>query len=142
MEQNTHRRADADLVGRPTQLGEGSATVELRTTERMAVDEHGLVHGGFVFGVADYAAMLAVNDEYVVLGKAESRFLAPVRAGETVVAHARILNVEERKRHVECEVLVGNSRVFVGSFTAVILGRHVLDNGAGAARRGAPTGNS
>jgi acyl-coenzyme A thioesterase PaaI-like protein len=48
----------------------------------MVVDAHGLVHGGFVFGLADYAAMLAVNDPNVVLGAAEARFLKPVRRGD------------------------------------------------------------
>jgi acyl-coenzyme A thioesterase PaaI-like protein len=44
----------------------------------MAADQRGLVHGGFTFGLADYAAMVAVNDPNVVLGAAEVRFLAPV----------------------------------------------------------------
>jgi acyl-coenzyme A thioesterase PaaI-like protein len=48
----------------------------------MAVDDRGLVHGGFVFGLADHAAMLAVNDPNVVLGAASTRFLKPVRVGE------------------------------------------------------------
>lgn len=43
------------------------------------------------FGLADYAAMLAVNEPTVVLGKAEVRFLKPVKVGERLLARTRIL---------------------------------------------------
>ena len=58
--------------------------MELLTNRSMAVDETGLVHGGYIFGLADYAAMIAVNHPNVVLGSSEVKFLKPVRAGETV----------------------------------------------------------
>ena len=47
----------------------------------MAADGRGLVHGGFTFGLADFAAMCAVNDPNVVLGAATCKFLAPVQVG-------------------------------------------------------------
>lgn len=50
----------------------------------MKVDSHGLIHGGFLFGAADYASMLAVNDPNVVLASAEVRFLRPLKSGDTV----------------------------------------------------------
>ncbi len=99
----------------------------LDTTHQMTVDEQGLVHGGFVFGVADYAAMLAVNDPNVVLAGAQSRFLKPVRQGDRAVAHARTLATEGRKHEVAVEVSVGSTRVFEGTFTCVVLGHHVLE---------------
>src|SRR3954469_7688999 len=105
MTPNTHSRIDAALVGVPLALSEGRATVELRTTAAMAVDERGLIHGGFVFGLADYAAMLAVNDPNVVLGGAETRFLKPVRVGERLEARARIEETDGRKNRVKVEVL-------------------------------------
>ena len=99
----------------------------LGTTQPMAVDEQGLVHGGFVFGLADYAAMLAVNDPNVVLTGAQSRFLKPVRRGDRAVAHARTVATEGRKHEVLVEVSVGSTRVFEGTFTCVVLERHVLE---------------
>ena len=38
------------------------AVAALTTDPEMAADDRGLVHGSFTFGLADYAAMLAVND--------------------------------------------------------------------------------
>ena len=66
MEPKTHLGADPALCGHIVEIGQGSARVALDTTEQMIVDGQGLVHGGFVFGLADYAAMLAVNDPYAV----------------------------------------------------------------------------
>jgi len=46
----------------------------------MAVDQMGLVHGGFTFGAADFAAMAAVNDPNVVLVSSECRFFKPCKS--------------------------------------------------------------
>jgi len=127
MEPKTHLAADPDLCGQVVELGEGSAEVMLETTEAMVVDAHGLIHGGFVFGLADYAAMLAVNNPYVVLGAAQSRFLKPVPRGARVVALAQTASVEGRKHEVHVAARVGADTVFEGTFTCFVLERHVLE---------------
>ncbi|WP_084211957.1 MaoC/PaaZ C-terminal domain-containing protein [Geoalkalibacter subterraneus] len=93
----------------------------------MAADERDLVHGGFTFGLADYAAMLAVNDPNVVLGAAQVRFTGPVKVGEALVARAEVQLAEDKKRQVECSVSVGDQKVFQGTFTCFILGHHIFD---------------
>ncbi|WP_456365114.1 PaaI family thioesterase [Thermococcus sp.] len=128
MEQKTHRLASERLVGRPVKIEEGYAEVGLLTTEEMTVDEYGLVHGGFTFGLADYAAMLAVNEPTVVLGKAEVRFLKPVKAGELLTAKAEVREDLGRKRVVWVEVLnERKERVFEGTFHCYVLEKHVLE---------------
>jgi acyl-coenzyme A thioesterase PaaI-like protein len=127
MEVHTHHAIDRRLVGVPEALGEGTATASLPTLPEMAADARGLVHGGFVFGLADYAAMLAVNDPNVVLGAAEARFLAPVVVGEVVRAVATRTGVERRKHTVEVVATVGEREVFRGTFTTFVLEAHVLD---------------
>jgi acyl-coenzyme A thioesterase PaaI-like protein len=132
IEPATHRAIDRRLCGRPVDLGPGRARVELLTVPEMAADEHGLVHGGFVFGCADYAAMLAVDHPLVVLSAAEVRFLKPVRVGETVVAEARLTEEDGRRRRVEVTVERAAAAgaveaVFTGSFRCAVLDRHVLD---------------
>jgi acyl-coenzyme A thioesterase PaaI-like protein len=126
MEPKTHLAADPRFCGTPEELSEGSARVALDTIDAMVVDAHGLVHGGFVFGVADYAAMLAVNDPNVVLGAAETRFLKPVRRGDRLVASARTLGSQGRKHEVRVEATVNSDKVFEGTFTCFVLEQHVL----------------
>lgn len=128
MEADTHPSIDAELVGEIVALDPGRATVGLTTTTRMAADERNLVHGGFVFGAADYAAMLAVNDPNVVLGAAETRFLAPVQVGQRVELTAHIAEPGSgKKRIVDVEGSADGVAVFRGTFTCFVLDRHVLD---------------
>jgi acyl-coenzyme A thioesterase PaaI-like protein len=128
MELKTHKNASPKLVGRLVSLEEGvEAVAELDTFDEMSVDELGLLHGGFTFSLADYAAMTAVNHPNVVLGGAECRFVAPVKAGDTMVARASVKGGEGRRRDVEVDVSVGERKVFEGVFKCYILDKHVLE---------------
>ncbi|HBM97497.1 TPA: thioesterase [bacterium UBP9_UBA11836] len=127
MEIKTHLGIDKQLCGQVVQLGEGEAVVNLTLTQNMSADVRGLVHGGFIFGLADYAAMLAVNDPNVVLGAAETRFLKPCQVGEIVEAHAKVVGEAGKKRIVEVSCKRGDVEVFKGSFTCFVLDKHVLD---------------
>ena len=124
---NTHLGIDRSLCGQEVALEEGHASVELTTIAAMAADARGLVHGGFVFGAADYTAMLAVNDPNVVLGAAEVRFVAPVRVGEVVRCEAVRTSVEGRRHVVAVICRVSGREVFTGTFTTFVLDAHVLD---------------
>ena len=134
MEPRTHLRIDPAWCGTPVELREGSAEVELLTRPEMAADEQGLVHGGFVFGLADYAAMLAVNEPNVVLASADVSFLKPVRVGERLLAIAAVGDVEGRKHRVHCAVRGADGDVLQGRFTCVVTRQHVLEprEGGGA----------
>ena len=122
----SHHRINQKLCGTPVRLEPGYCEVELVPGEEMAADDFGLVHGGFVFGMADYAAMLAVNDPNVVLGAAEVRFLKPCRQGERIMAEARVKEGKGKKRMVEVIVRGGADVVFEGNFTCFVLEEHVL----------------
>jgi acyl-coenzyme A thioesterase PaaI-like protein len=126
MKPNTHLAISSTWVGTPVDLSEGRAVVQLITRTEMCADDAGLVHGGFAFGLGDYAAMLAINDPNVVLGAAETKFLAPVRCGEVMVATAEVLTEQGKKREVECHIAVGDRIVFQGRFTCFVLAQHIL----------------
>lgn len=127
MKVNTHEKADARLLGTPILLEKGTAVVELTATEEMTIDNRGLIHGGFTFGLADYAVMLAVNDPLVVLGSADVKFTAPVKVGESMVATGVVDAVKGRRRDVSVEVSVGEKVVLEGTMACYVLQRHVLD---------------
>ena len=93
----------------------------------MRVDERGLVHGGFVFGLADYAAMLAVNPPNVVLGSAQTRFVKPVVCGDSLAAEATVVGRDGRKRIVAVDVQRGGDLVFRGEFVCFVPDEHILD---------------
>ncbi|WP_457594385.1 hotdog domain-containing protein [Hydrogenimonas sp.] len=126
LELKTHRRIDQSLCGTLLELQDGYAKVELETTRQMAVDEMGLIHGGFTFAAADFAAMAAVNDPNVVLVSSECRFLSPVKVGDRVLFEAKELYKESRKRKIHVIGTFEDIKVFEGEFMAVVLERHVL----------------
>lgn len=131
---NTHLKINKELNGTPIEITEKSSKVELTVIDLMKVDEKGLIHGGFIFGMADYAAMIAVNHPNVVLGGANVKFIKPTKEGDHLIAEA-ILRNDERiimKNGVEkiiVDVVIKREDliVFEGEFTCFILKKHVLD---------------
>jgi acyl-coenzyme A thioesterase PaaI-like protein len=122
----THTKIDQRLCGRPLAVEEGFSRVELLTTGEMAADDSGLVHGGFVFGLADYAAMIAVNHPNVVLGAAEVKFVKPVQVGQTIHAEARLAEKKGKKHRIDVAVHLADQEVFRGEFICFALDTHVL----------------
>ena len=126
MKLNTHLKIDQTLNGTVIELKKGYAKIALQTTSIMIADAEGLVHGGFIFGAADFCAMAAINDPFVVLAKSEVKFLAPVKEGEVVVLQGHICEEKGNRATVEVTGAVKEKKVFIGTFYTVILEKHVL----------------
>lgn len=122
----THELINTHYSGELKELKEGYAKVSLLTNEEMRVDSYGLVHGGFIFCAADFAAMAAVNNPNVVLSAATSSFLAPVRVYDEVVFTAKLRHKEGRKREVYVTGHVLDIKVFEATMKTVVLDKHVL----------------
>ena len=129
IEVRTHSQVDENLCGRVQQLEVGRCSIEFEALHSMRADSTGLVHGGFLFSAADYAAMLAVNEPTVVLAGAEVQFVRPCRVGDKVEVNARITVMDSRKPIVEVVALDGTkAEVFRGTFKCVVPSRHVLES--------------
>jgi len=128
VELKTHLAINQSLCGELLSIDEGIAIVKLNTTSQMVVDDHKLVHGGFIFGAADYAAMVAVNHPNVVLGSAEVKFLKPSISGDAVTLKATVAEASGKLRRVDVEgVDEGGTKIFAGVFTCFVLEKHVLE---------------
>ncbi len=125
--QNTHLKINADLCGRVVEITDKGSKITLKINSNMAVDDKGLTHGGFIFGLADYAAMVAVNHPNVVLGAANVKFLKPTKVGDTLIAMATKQEASGKKQVIKVDVQRGEVVVFSGDFTCFVLEKHVLD---------------
>ena len=125
-ELQTHVGISSELCGELSSLAPGRSAARLTITAPMQADSSGLAHGGFIFGLADYAAMAAVNHPNVVLGSAESRFIKPARVGDTLEAEAAVREEAGKKRIVDVVVRRGETEMFTGRFTCFVLDNHVL----------------
>ncbi|GAB1640391.1 hydroxyphenylacetyl-CoA thioesterase PaaI [Krasilnikovia sp. MM14-A1259] len=89
-----HEMFDRDTASRSLGMeliaaADGTAEVRMPVTEAM-VNGHDIVHGGFVFLLADTAFACACNSHgpVTVAAGADIAFLRPVRAGDVLVARA------------------------------------------------------
>ena len=126
MKQNTHFKVNNKLSGEPIELREGYSKIKLQTSLDMIADNSGLVHGGFTFSLADYAAMLAVNHPNVVLGGSKSRFLLPVIEGDVLIAEAQLVRTEGKKIIVDVNVKRNEDIIFTGEFICFTPEKHIL----------------
>jgi acyl-coenzyme A thioesterase PaaI-like protein len=127
MKLNTHLNIDTKLNGEVVELLDNYAKVKLTTNDMMIADDRGLIHGGFIFGAADFCAMATVNDPYVVLGKSEIKFLAPTFIGDVVIFESSIKEDKGSKKTVEVSGYIDNKQVFIGDFTTITLDKHIKD---------------
>jgi len=122
----THLEIDMSLSGKVVALDSGYSRVVLHTTNAMRADRFDLVHGGFIFSAADFAVMSAINDENVVLGSANVKFVAPVKVSQVVVLEAKVKESKGKKRVVDVVGKVEKKEVFKGEFVCFVLEKHVL----------------
>lgn len=122
----THQNINRALCGELVSIEEGKAVVSFTPQRETEADSYHLVHGGFTFGAADFAAMAAVNDPNVVLAEARVRFLAPVEVGKTVVFEAVSSHTSTRTCDVHVIGRMGEIKIFEGNFKAVVLDKHPL----------------
>ena len=127
MEKLTHREINEKFSGNPIEMKENYAKVKLTTTSEMILDKTGLIHGGFIFSMSDYAAMLAINKPTVVLGGANCRFILPVKEGEELIAEAMLSRVNGKKLIVDVNVKREGEIVFIGEFYCFAPEKHVLN---------------
>jgi len=116
----THERINQDLCGEIEKLEHGYVNLKLVTTHEMIADSMGLIHGGFIFSAADFAAMAAVNERNVVLVASDCQFLSPVKFGDIVNFTAKVRHKEGRKRNVHVTANVLDIKVFEGEFKTVV----------------------
>ena len=122
----THEKINHNFSGEIQKLQNGYVELKMPTIPEMLADNHGLIHGGFIFSAADYAAMLAVNEKNVVLVASDCQFLSPVKFGNVVTIIAKVRHKEGRKRNVHVTGYVLDIKVFEGEFKTVVTDRHVL----------------
>jgi len=127
IELKTHTKIDQNLCGKLVELEPRKyAKVKFEAIEQMAVDEHGLIHGGYIFGAADFCAMATINEPNVVLASSKSRFLAPIKIGDIVIFESEVIFDDDKRQEVSVKGIFNNVKIFDGIFSTVVLSKHVL----------------
>jgi acyl-CoA thioesterase len=105
-------RASQALGMELVQAGDGAAVVRMRVTDEM-VNGHGVVHGGYVFIVADTAFACACNSRgpVTLAAGADITYLQPTRPGAVLEARARERATSGRSGVYDVTVLAGGDVV-------------------------------
>lgn len=122
----THDKIKTTLCGTIIKLDKGYAKTTLQTTTDMALDDIGLIHSGFIYAAADYAAAVAVNEPNTVIIDNKSKFFAPAKLNDLIVFEAKAKFEDTRKREIKVIGKINDIKVYEGVFHAVILAKHIL----------------
>lgn len=122
----THDKIRTNLCGTIIKLTNGYSKTTLQTTKDMILDDLGLIHSGFIFGAADYAAAVAVNEPNVVIIGSRSKFLAPAKLDDLIEFEARAKFEDSRKREIKVIGYINEIKVYEGIFQAVVLEQHIF----------------
>ncbi len=123
---NTHQKIKKSLCGNVVFIEKGHSKTTLQTTGDMVVDSLGLIHSGFIFGAAEYAAVSAINEENIVIISSKTKFLAPAKNGDLIEFDAVAKFEDSRKREVKVIGEINEIKIFEGTYQAVILENHIL----------------
>jgi len=123
----THLRLNPLDVGKIKDIKEGYARTEFLPIANMSVDEHKLLFTGYIFNAANYAAMLALNEENVILSPAKVVFLLPIKIDEELIFEAISKHKESKKKMVKVVGTQQGVKFFEGEFATLRYDSHVLD---------------
>lgn len=94
----------------------------LDTTDEMGMGKTKMIRGHILFAQANSLANAIVDADVALTGEAKINFAATVRVGERVLAKAKVVKIEGRKKEVEVIMKTRKNLVFQGTFQV-----HCLD---------------
>ncbi|RDU56169.1 thioesterase [Helicobacter sp. MIT 00-7814] len=97
----------------------GKAHVRFVPDEKMIADIDGsnkLIHSGYLFSAASYAAMVAINKRHSIMIAADVKFLSPIELGHEVFFKATALQNDTKKCEVKVEGFLLDIKIFDSIF--------------------------
>ena len=122
----SHYLLSRTVVGAVEEKSKGYAKIYFIPTEDMVANKKGMIHTGFIFGSANYAAIAAVNIPTAVLAVAKTNFLAPMKIGEHAVFEAFSPHKDSRKQNVKVIGYLHGIKFFEAEFAIIVLEHHPL----------------
>jgi acyl-coenzyme A thioesterase PaaI-like protein len=89
----------------------------LEATEDMGLAKTRVVRGHVLFAQANTLAAAVVDAEIALTQEAKIEYIAPAHVGDRILAKAKVIESQKRKRVVEVVLKTQNDVVFHGTFT-------------------------
>ncbi len=107
-----------DIIGELLEIEPGKSGLSLLDTDQsMCLEKCDIVRGHIIFAQANSLANAIIDSQVSVTGKADIKYLRMVRAGERLIAKARIVDRKGHRIKIETIVRSKEEIVFIGKFT-------------------------
>ena len=117
-----------DIIGELIDLELGKVAVStLLVTQDMVLEKAGVLHGYFMYAMADTLSLALVDAEHALTGVANVKYKVPVRAGSKLVARAEVANKRGPRYFIHVFIRSNNVEVFRAKFTIVALDDQVKE---------------
>lgn len=112
--------SEGEIVGEliDLQLNENAISI-LQTNESMAFKKTKIVKGHYIFAMAETLALAVIESNVALVGVANVKNRVPVKAGEKLVAKARVVRKRGTEYFVRVYINVNNDEVFRSKFRLV-----------------------
>lgn len=105
-----------DLCGNILKITQEEVVISFAPSKQMISDESNLIHSGFIFNVANYAAMCLVNQPNALTIKSEVQFLAPIEFEQEMLFIATINQSNNKKYEIFVKGTLLDIKIFEGIF--------------------------
>lgn len=95
---------------------DASAISILEINQNHVFSRTGIARGHHLFAQANSLAVAVIDDDLALTSKASIHFIRPVKAGERVVAKAKVVRKERVRTEVQVDSYAGQDHVFSGIF--------------------------
>lgn len=126
LELKAYTALKADFCGKIIKHSTEEVITHFNPTKQMVCDENNLIHSGFIFSAANYAAMCLINHPNALTIKSEVEFLAPLELDQEMVFLATIKQFNDKKYEINVKGSLLDIKIFEAIFHIAIFDKQLF----------------
>lgn len=115
-----------ELVGNIVKMTYEEVITKFVPTKQMISDESNLIHSGFIFNAANYAAMCLVNQSHAITIGSEVEFLAPVEFEQEMMFLATVKQSNNKKFEINVKGTLLDIKIFEAIFHIAVFEKQLF----------------
>ena len=109
--------SQSEIVGELLDLELNDRAISILDTEpNMVFEKTQIVKGHYIFAMAESLALAVIDADVAITGVANLKYKIPVKAGEKLVAKAKVTQIRDIEYYVHVFISVKNEQVFRSKF--------------------------
>ncbi|RDU70095.1 thioesterase [Helicobacter cholecystus] len=116
----------SELCGSIVKMTYEEVITKFVPTKQMISDESNLIHSGFIFNAANYAAMCLANQPHAITIGSEVEFLAPVEFEQEMMFLATIKQSNSKKFEISVKGTLLDIKIFEGTFHIAVFEKQLF----------------